>query len=142
MRIILITYMKLNIWYSANISKEWYEVGRTVTLLIFIGVHLSFFALVCRYPHLSDLCTAHLLSDHCPPIWRTTTAQIMSYSSKLDMTTADYCTQVWKNQLYECLRKNNISILKINIFSKFNVQQHTGCLWVPLIFEFKIKKFF
>ena len=53
----------------------------------------------------------------------------------------DKCTHVWKN-LYECLRKNVISTLKINIFLKFNVLRNTGCLLVPLNFEFEIKKYF
>ena len=74
--------------------------------------------------------------------WVEHTRYIQQSSTGVRHKIHDTCTHVWKNQLYECLRKNVISTLKINIFLKFNNQWNGGYLLVPLIFEFKIKKYF
>ena len=79
---------------------------------------------------------------YCLPNGQSTHVTFSKVQKEYGIHIHDTCIHVWRNQLYECLRKNVISTLKINIFLKFNNQWNGGYLLVPLIFEFKIKKYF
>ena len=81
--------------------------------------------------------TNQLASDHCGPSRHTTHVifiKVRHDHGKIIVHISENCTSVSE--------KNVISTLKINIFLKFNVLRNTGCLLVPLNFEFKIKKYF